>query len=70
VTASKTATLADVKRVAKTKRRAEQSYRETLVAAHEAGHSFIEIAKAAGIRRQSARELIQTNSDPQAEQRA
>jgi DNA-directed RNA polymerase specialized sigma24 family protein len=51
-------TLKRVKRAAKAKRRAEQSYQDAIVAAHEAGDGFAAIAEAAGIARQSARELI------------
>ena len=51
--------LARVKRAAAAKRRAEQRYRETLVAAFAVGHGYAEIAKAAGISRQTVRVQVE-----------
>jgi DNA-binding CsgD family transcriptional regulator len=51
--------LARVKRAAAAKRRAGQRYRETLVAAFAAGYGYAEIAKAAGISRQTVRVQVE-----------
>lgn len=50
--------LHSVKRAAQAKRRAEKAYRSAVVAAREAGHSYPEIARAAGTSRQAIRQLL------------
>jgi predicted transcriptional regulator len=50
--------LAAVKRAAKRKREADQAYRDSIAAAHEAGFPFVEIAEAAGVTRQSVRVIV------------
>ena len=47
-----------VQRAAETKRRADESYRSALVAAHAAGHSYAELARVAGVSRQAVRQLL------------
>ena len=46
--------LARLKRAAEAKRRAEESYRAALLAAHEAGADSGQLGRAAGITRQGA----------------
>jgi ribosomal protein L13E len=46
-----------VARASQAKRRPEQEYRAALRAAREAGYSFAEIARAAGITREAARKI-------------
>jgi len=47
-----------VRRAARSRRRSELAYRTALEAAWAAGETFSAIARAAGVSRQSARELI------------
>ena len=51
---------------------AELEYRLALAAAHEAGHSYAELARLLGIRRQSTRKMLtrQTHAQPEVETRA
>jgi DNA-directed RNA polymerase specialized sigma24 family protein len=51
-------TLATVTRATRKHERASSEYRAALLAAHEAGHSYAEIAKAAGVSRQAVRQLL------------
>jgi DNA-directed RNA polymerase specialized sigma24 family protein len=51
-------TLSQVKRAARTKTRADASYRSALQAAYEAGHSYSDIARAAQVSRQAVRQLL------------
>jgi transcriptional regulator with XRE-family HTH domain len=50
--------LARVKRASEAKRRAEHEYRSALEAGREAGLSFADMAKAAGVSRQAARQML------------
>lgn len=45
-------------RALKAKRRADSEYRAALVAAHHAGHSYAQLAKALGISRQAVRVIV------------
>lgn len=53
-----TTTLDSVKRAARAKSRADARYRAAVVAAHQAGASYADIAKALGISRQAVRVLV------------
>ena len=50
--------LARVARAARSRRRSDSEYRAALEAAHAAGWTFSKIARAAGVSRQAARELL------------
>jgi DNA-directed RNA polymerase specialized sigma24 family protein len=50
--------LARVKRAAAKRDRAGDEYRAVLLAAHDAGHSFATIGRAAGVSREAVRALI------------
>jgi hypothetical protein len=47
-----------VRRAAAAKRRAERAYVDAIIAAHEAGFAYSEIAEAADVSRQAARQLV------------
>ena len=51
---------------------ADLEYKLALAAAHEAGHSYAELARLLGIRRQNTRKAImrQTHAQPEVETRA
>ncbi len=51
-------TLTTVKRTAAKQQRASSEYRAALLAALKAGHSFAEIARAAGVSRQAVRQFV------------
>jgi len=50
--------LVEVRRAVATKRRAEHRYRAALLHALEAGFSYAEIARVAGVSRQAVRQLL------------